>query len=1067
VDPPAPGPGLCVSAADSGAAEPADGSGDVPAAPSVSNGAAAAAAAAGAGGAGDARGVSGATGGSASPAGDRVVILDAPAGREPPMERWVCGACTYSNCVSVSPSPTCGLCSASRPRDGTQQRVVVPEEFVEECEAYAQANTTKGIETLVYGLTSDPFSAPCARVTHMYIPEQVCTPDSCEDVGGGVAAYCEEHGLRVVLWWHSHPKQLNSPTSVDVHTHAQYQSLFSGAVSIISAPCDPARRVAAYCLTEPFGLTFVETCSVSALEHHVHPPNVWSLAFHVTFTASDSEHIVVFDERSSPGLPLSPGRHRIPMPSVSEIGAAAAAGAAGHRAALCDEPFRSSLRRQCPWIIAAETSRGLLSAHSLWTNIVCALVAHDDDIEARVRRPQEPIEYQFGNSDVVEYALEWCDPNKAFQPFLFDADGSFCEIPSLHGALGIHVAVAGAESAAVPPVAPAPPAASAPLERASVVPHRVHAPAMLALVRQFVRGEIAREAGVDFVVSKQAVLVDAAHASTRVISVSYKERRLHLPAALSGHYEFACKFGGKAKQYDSAVRATPRASSATGQAPGAGDPFRPRTAGARASASRRAAKRDRKTAVRTGSSVLLSKSGRRARNVSGVRVRKSQKNGCPARLHVTIWTLGLETCTSAAIPAGSFIAEFLIDLNHDASAVYAEGGGAHVPFSAADLARMRTLPVITDAFDAAVRRGSRFDECVRAARSVASEYTDNMGDGRYYMSESKSRGRVRELWKHFMGITSRVARGSESELLAILKALHEVTRCFLAFRYPDGDEMVQWSAGPAAAVGEFYSQSSRRWSLFIVLAGLGELANEMACGLVGADTKHGVTKVDLALTTVAVTDVRGHGVPAGFIVSLSEETEPVLNGLRCFRHVIPNVMRSARWLLDDGPALLRAVVMAVPNVRAWLCHIHVADSMQQRIRALAKTYSMQISDGTPLHRLAALLSEFRTARSSEEADAAQRNILASLGVTGDMSGLTVNWPAVRAFASAPQYGEEDFAEFDNSSMRRTDAAAAARADDVSGPAAIHDLVHRAPEGWQREALTWLWCVRARSNLDCA
>ena len=376
--------------------------------------------------------------------------------------------------------------------------------------------------------------------------------------------------------------------------------------------------------------------------------------------------------------------------------------------------------------------------------------------------------------------------------------------------------------------------------------------------------------------------------------------------------------------------------------------------------------------------------------MSGVCVRKSQKNGCPARLHVTIWTLGLETCTSAAIPACSFIVEFLIDLHHDATAVYAEGGGAHVPFSEADLARMRTLPIITDAFDAAVRRGSRFDECVRAARSVASEYTDNMSDGRYYMSESKSRGRIRELWKSFMGITSRVARGSESELLTVLKALHEVTMCFVAFRYPDGDAMVQWSAGPDAAVGEFNSQTSRRWSLFIALPGLGELANEMACGLVGADTKHGVTKVDLALTTVAVTDMRGHGVPACFIVSLTEETEPILNGLRCFRHVISNVMRSPRWLLDDGPALFRAVVTAVPRVRAWLCHIHVADSMQQRIRALAKTYKLQISDGTPLHGFAALLSEFRTARSSDDADAAQRNILECLGVMGDMSGLTVN-----------------------------------------------------------------------------
>jgi len=111
------------------------------------------------------------------------------------------------------------------------------------------------------------------EVTHLIIPKQEATPNSCgmthEDE---LFHYCFEHNLLTLGWIHTHPTQTCFMSSVDLHTHAPYQALLPEAVAVVVAPTDNAKRVGVFRLTEPAGLQTVMACTLTGF--HQHPADV-------------------------------------------------------------------------------------------------------------------------------------------------------------------------------------------------------------------------------------------------------------------------------------------------------------------------------------------------------------------------------------------------------------------------------------------------------------------------------------------------------------------------------------------------------------------------------------------------------------------------------------------------------------------------------------------------------------------------------------------------------------------------------------------------------------------------
>jgi len=74
-------------------------------------------------------------------------------------------------------------------------------------------------------------------ISHLVIPEQRCTPDTCETENESVMLdYCITNDLLVIGWIHTHPTQTCFMSSRDLHTQAGYQVMMPESIAIVCAP---------------------------------------------------------------------------------------------------------------------------------------------------------------------------------------------------------------------------------------------------------------------------------------------------------------------------------------------------------------------------------------------------------------------------------------------------------------------------------------------------------------------------------------------------------------------------------------------------------------------------------------------------------------------------------------------------------------------------------------------------------------------------------------------------------------------------------------------------------------
>lgn len=99
----------------------------------------------------------------------------------------------------------------------------------------AAEHTAKGIEML--GQLCGTSVRNALFITHLVIPDQVGTPDTCETKNEeSFNELCIEKGLELIGWIHTHPTQTCFMSSRDLHTHAPTQMMRPESIAIVCAP---------------------------------------------------------------------------------------------------------------------------------------------------------------------------------------------------------------------------------------------------------------------------------------------------------------------------------------------------------------------------------------------------------------------------------------------------------------------------------------------------------------------------------------------------------------------------------------------------------------------------------------------------------------------------------------------------------------------------------------------------------------------------------------------------------------------------------------------------------------
>ena len=113
--------------------------------------------------------------------------------------------------------------------------VFIPDQLRSTFLKIADKNTRDGLE--MCGILCGTPVNNALFVRCLLIPDQKCTPDTCETENeGALFDYCASEDLLVLGWIHTHPTQTCFMSSRDLHTQAGYQVMMPESIAIVCAP---------------------------------------------------------------------------------------------------------------------------------------------------------------------------------------------------------------------------------------------------------------------------------------------------------------------------------------------------------------------------------------------------------------------------------------------------------------------------------------------------------------------------------------------------------------------------------------------------------------------------------------------------------------------------------------------------------------------------------------------------------------------------------------------------------------------------------------------------------------
>ncbi|CZT52151.1 related to STAM-binding protein [Rhynchosporium secalis] len=171
--------------------------------------------------------------------------------------------------------------------------VFLPPTLRNEFLRHAEPNTRNNLETC--GMLCGTLISNALFIQRVVIPEQKSTSDTCETVNESTLFdYVTSEDMMLLGWIHTHPTQSCFMSSVDLHTHFGYQTMFKESIAIVCAPSkNPSWGV--FRLTDPPGKQAIAQCKQSSLFHPHAETNIYTDALrpgHV-FEAEGLEYSIV------------------------------------------------------------------------------------------------------------------------------------------------------------------------------------------------------------------------------------------------------------------------------------------------------------------------------------------------------------------------------------------------------------------------------------------------------------------------------------------------------------------------------------------------------------------------------------------------------------------------------------------------------------------------------------------------------------------------------------------------------------------------------------------------------
>ncbi|XP_025195791.1 STAM-binding protein [Melanaphis sacchari] len=158
------------------------------------------------------------------------------------------------------------------------RQIIVPGNLTKRFLEQAQRNTFNNLETC--GILAGKLNSNCLIVTHLMIPKQSGTSDSCTTMNEeDIFEFQDKQDLITLGWIHTHPTQTSFMSSVDLHTHYSYQLMMPEAIAIVCAPKYNESNF--FFLTPYHGLQVIAECKfVSGFHTHNTDGDIYAIAEH-------------------------------------------------------------------------------------------------------------------------------------------------------------------------------------------------------------------------------------------------------------------------------------------------------------------------------------------------------------------------------------------------------------------------------------------------------------------------------------------------------------------------------------------------------------------------------------------------------------------------------------------------------------------------------------------------------------------------------------------------------------------------------------------------------------------
>jgi len=177
-----------------------------------------------------------------------------------------------------SMKPSSILSTPNKHISSVLRRVVVPSILMPTFLSVAQTNTTINVETC--GILAGKMSRDMFTISHLIIPKQSGTSDSCTTQGEEELFEIQDKENLITLGWiHTHPSQTAFLSSVDLHTQLSYQLMLPEAIAIVCSP--RYNETGFFVLTPDYGLDYIGNCRETGFHPHPKEPPLFENGNHV------------------------------------------------------------------------------------------------------------------------------------------------------------------------------------------------------------------------------------------------------------------------------------------------------------------------------------------------------------------------------------------------------------------------------------------------------------------------------------------------------------------------------------------------------------------------------------------------------------------------------------------------------------------------------------------------------------------------------------------------------------------------------------------------------------------